>query len=106
VCRSGPRASGPPRPTQSRRVAPKPPPPAAVLKHVVVDPDFRGDGTGASLVEAFVEQARRRGAERARLTTLHDEAGAEEFWAGLGWVAGGVVADADQRRHRVFTLNL
>lgn len=89
----------------TRGYAGPPPPPAAVLKHVVVDPTRRRDGAGTLLVEAFVDEARRLGATRARLTTLRDE-GAEAFWERLGWVPGGVVADNDDRPHRLFTRNL
>jgi GNAT superfamily N-acetyltransferase len=77
---------------------------AAVLTHVAVAPQRRRGGTGRTLVEAFVAEAERRGAGRARLTTLRDDHGAEEFWRALGWTPGKAIGDDEDRVHRVFEL--
>lgn len=79
---------------------------AAVLTHVAVRRDRRRNGAGRLLVEAFVEEARARGAGRARLTTLRDDRGAEEFWRTLGWVPGKALADDEDRLHRVLERRL
>ena len=54
----------------------------AVLLHVAVSPDLRGQGTGAMLVEEFVRRAREAGCARARLVSFGDTA---EFYRRLGW---------------------
>lgn len=59
----------------------------AVLHHVVVAPDARGQGLGGELVTAFVEDVRARGARHARLVTLA-ESGAGELYERLGWSRG------------------
>lgn len=84
-----------------------PPPagPRAVLTHVAVDPGRRRSGAGRALADAFLAEAHARGATHARLTTLHDDRGAEDFWAALGWSKGAVVTDDDGRRHRIFVRN-
>lgn len=79
---------------------------AAVLTHVAVLPPQRRGGAGRRLVEAFVEEARARGAGRARLTTLRDDRGAEAFWKALGWVPGKAVEDDEDRLHRVLERKL
>jgi ribosomal protein S18 acetylase RimI-like enzyme len=79
---------------------------AAVLTHVAVAPGARRSGAGRRLVEAFVEEARARGAGRARLTTLRDDRGAEAFWKALGWVPGKAVEDDEDRLHRVLERKL
>jgi GNAT superfamily N-acetyltransferase len=80
------------------------PPPAASaeLTHVAVSRKRRRSGAGRRLVQDFVAEARRRGAVRARLTTLHDDAGAEGFWRALGWSPGAVAPDGEGRLYRVF----
>jgi len=79
---------------------------AAVLTHVAVRQDRRRSGAGRRLVDAFVEEATSRGAGRARLTTLRDDRGAEEFWRNLGWVPGKALADDEDRVHRVLERKL
>lgn len=84
-----------------RRVAPRPRPdgptpvPAppssesspdvAVLRHVVVAREARGQGAGGKLVEAFTDELRALGAPRAELITRADEDGAAELYDRLGW---------------------
>jgi GNAT superfamily N-acetyltransferase len=79
---------------------------AAVLTHVAVLPGKRRSGAGRALAEAFVDEARERGAGRARLTTLRDDRGAEEFWKSLGWVPGKAIEDDEDRLHRVLERKL
>jgi GNAT superfamily N-acetyltransferase len=79
---------------------------AAVLTHVAVAPAQRRTGAGSLLVEAFVDEARRRGAGRARLTTLRDDTGAEGFWQALAWTPGRALPDDEHRLHRVFERKL
>ena len=62
-----------------------PAPVAAVLSHIVVDPRSQGGGTGARLVEAFVDEARRAGLQRVRATTLEGSDGAVRFYERVGW---------------------
>ncbi len=89
------------RGTPRRRYAP-----AAVLTHLAVSPERRRGGAGRRLAEAFVAEARRRGAVRVRLTTLDDDRGAEGFWLSLGWTPGELVPDDEGRLHRVFEREL
>lgn len=56
----------------------------AILSHVAVVPAARGTGAGAALVRAF-EEAARRSAPRAILTTIDGPDGAGPFYARLGW---------------------
>ncbi len=59
----------------------------AVLSHLAVLPGARGTGVGGRLTDAFVDAARRSGAERVTLVTLDDEDGAGGFYAKRGWKA-------------------
>jgi GNAT superfamily N-acetyltransferase len=79
--------------------------PTAVLKHVVVDGSRRRAGAGRALAEAFAEEASRRGAVRARLTTLAG-GDAEPFWQALEWRPTGADLDEDGHLHRVYVLDL
>ena len=79
--------------------------PTAVLKHVVVDPARRRSGAGRALAEAFADEARARGAVRARLTTLAD-GDAERFWQALRWRRTGAALDEDGHLHRVYVRDL
>lgn len=79
---------------------------AAVLTHVAVLPEARRTGAGSLLAEAFAEEARARGARRARLTTLRDRDGAGDFWELLGWTPVDVDPDDDGRLHQVYEREL
>lgn len=59
--------------------------PPAVLTHVAVTPEARGDGVGEALVDAFVAAARKTGATEACLVTLAGPHGAGPFYERLGW---------------------
>lgn len=59
----------------------------AVLSHIAVLPGARKTGAGSRLTEAFVDAARRSGAERVALVTMEGEDGAGPFYAKLGWEA-------------------
>ena len=67
----------------------------AVLAHIAVREDDRGAGTGAALVETFLQMLRREGVERARLVTLSGEHGAGRFYERLGWGAVTSFSDSD-----------
>lgn len=54
--------------------------PIAVLSHIAVLTGARGAGVGRRLVEAFVDTARRSGAERVTLVTLDEDDGAGAFY--------------------------
>lgn len=69
----------------------------AVLMHVAVDPDRRGDGLGRRLTEELVDRARQAGAAEVRLVTRADD-GAGRFYERLGW------APTTQRHNRDGTL--
>ena len=71
--------------------------PVAVLMHVAVDPEHRGDGLGRHLTEELVEQAEDAGAAEVRLVTRVDR-GAGRFYERLGW------APAARRRTRDATM--
>lgn len=71
---------------------------SAVLSHVAVLPGARGLGAGERLVQRFEAEARRRGGERALLTTLEGSEGAGPFYARMGWRPAGEVRTPDGRR--------
>lgn len=71
---------------------------AAVLSHVAILPGARRLGAGRLLVREFEAEARRRGAERAFLTTLTGEDGAGKFYAALGWTQSANLSTADGGR--------
>ncbi len=54
----------------------------AVLLHIAVDPDDRGRGAGAALVQAFVDAAREAGCARAVLVAF---GGDKDFYLRQGW---------------------
>lgn len=70
----------------------------AVLTHMAVDRDHRGRGIGAALAHAFLDRARRHGAEAAELVTLGSEEGAGRFYERLGWRLDHTRQDWDGRR--------
>lgn len=78
----------------------------AVLSHVAVLPGARGLGAGALLVRTFQAEARRRGAERAFLTTLEGADGAGRFYARLGWRRSAESRSPDGRRMEEWTRSL
>jgi ribosomal protein S18 acetylase RimI-like enzyme len=59
--------------------------PQAVLTYLCVAEPARGLGVGAALVEQWVEEARRAGADRAMLVTPGGDEGASGFYRRLGW---------------------
>jgi GNAT superfamily N-acetyltransferase len=71
--------------------------PPAVLTHVAVCPEARGQGVGDALVEAFVTAARKTAATEACLVTLAGPDGAGPFYQGLGWELTEVREDRDGR---------
>ncbi len=77
----------------------------AVLHHVVVDADARGQGLGGALVTAFVEDVRQRGARHARLVTLA-EGGAGALYERLGWTRGRKRLGPDGRLRVEYDLDL
>lgn len=79
---------------------------AAVLSHVAILPGARRLGAGRLLVREFEAETRRRGAERAFLTTLTGEDGAGQFYAALGWRQSADLSTADGRRVEEWTRDL
>ena len=71
--------------------------PPAVLTHVAVAPQARGQGVGEALVDAFLDAARNSGAAEACLVTLVGDQGAGEFYRRLGWELREVRQDRDGR---------
>ena len=67
----------------------------AVLSHVAVVLGARGEGVGKQLVSMFEEQAKDAGSEKAHLVTSEGEAGAREFYSGLGWHVTGTSESLD-----------
>lgn len=70
-------------------------PPAAVLSHVAVLPEFRGAGVGGDLVEAFSGAVRAATISTIRLTTRAGNKGAGDFYRQLGWRRTDTFMDAD-----------
>ncbi|MDQ3610761.1 MAG: GNAT family N-acetyltransferase [Actinomycetota bacterium] len=66
----------------------------AVLLHVVVGPDERGQGVGAALVQAFVGAAREAGSSRAVLVSIGGE---KDFYLRQGWQRLAARQDDDGR---------
>lgn len=77
----------------------------AVLHHVVVDPDARGQGLGAALVTAFVDELRQRGVAQVRLVTLAED-GAGALYERLGWRRGPQRVGPDGDRRVEYVLDL
>lgn len=61
----------------------------AELLTVAVDPDARRRGTGAWLVQAFLDQARRRGADTAFLEVAADNTAATALYRDAGFAEAG-----------------
>jgi len=62
----------------------------ALIGEMAVDPAYRRQGIGASLVEAAIQQATRRGATHLLVDTSRGDAAAQEFYHACGFEAGGV----------------
>jgi GNAT superfamily N-acetyltransferase len=63
--------------------------PYARLMVLVVDPDERGRGTGAALVDAAEAWAREHGAETIHVTTALHREGAHRFYPRIGYERTG-----------------
>lgn len=57
------------------------------IENVIVDPDMRGRGVGATMMRWAIEEARRRGCFRVQLTTNKVRKRAHAFYEGLGFTA-------------------
>jgi GNAT superfamily N-acetyltransferase len=66
----------------------------AVLESIRVDPAARGRGVGGSLVAAFFDWARERGAVRAGVTAYAANEGARRFYARHGFEPASVTLRA------------
>lgn len=55
------------------------------LHHVAVEPGFRRQGIGRSLVNACVEALRGAGIEKIHLDALVENEAAQSYWESLGW---------------------
>jgi len=62
----------------------------ALLGEMAVAPPYRRQGIGASLVEAGIQRASRRGATHLLVDTSRGDAAAREFYQASGFEAGGV----------------
>ena len=78
----------------------------AVVAAVAVVPAARGQGIGASLLEAFVGDVRRAGTPAVELVTRADRDGASAFYTRLGWSAQDVHPDLDGGQVRRFRREL
>ena len=64
----------------------------ALIGEMAVDPAYRRQGIGASLVEAAIQRATRRGATHLLVDTSRGDAAAQEFYQACGFEMGGVAA--------------
>jgi acetyltransferase len=64
----------------------------AEVQRLVVRGDRRGRGVGRALMEAVVDEARKRGLKLLWLTT-HADTAAERVYERLGWSRAGVIPD-------------
>jgi len=62
----------------------------ALLGEMAVDPAYRRQGIGASLVEAAIQQASRRGAANLLVDTSQGDLAAQEFYQACGFEASGI----------------
>jgi len=62
----------------------------ALIGEMAVDPAYRRQGIGASLVEAAIQRATQRGATHLLVDTSRGDAAAQEFYHACGFEAGGV----------------
>jgi ribosomal protein S18 acetylase RimI-like enzyme len=63
-------------------------------------------GVGAQLVDAFVADARERGAARVVLVTRADDKGAGGFYRRIGWHPGARRTTADGQQLQEFARDL
>ena len=59
--------------------------PMAVLSHLIVAEDFRGQGHGSRLGTTFIENARLQGARSVAVATAFDDVAAGAFYERHGW---------------------
>lgn len=71
-------------------------PDVAVLAHIAVAPEARGQGVGQVLVRAFVDAAKAAGVASAHLVTQSGHLGAGGFYEALGWRLVAEQTDRDQ----------
>jgi acetyltransferase len=64
----------------------------AEVQRLVVRGDQRGRGVGRALMEAVVDEARKRDLKLLSLTT-HADTAADRFYERLGWSRAGVIPD-------------
>jgi len=62
----------------------------ALIGEMAVDPAYRRKGIGASLVEAAIQRAIRRGATHLLVDTSRGDEAAQEFYHACGFEAGGI----------------
>lgn len=58
----------------------------AVLESIRVEPDQRGSGVGGSLIDHFLDWARRSGAQQASVTAFAANEGAQRLYERFGFV--------------------
>lgn len=78
----------------------------AVLSHIVVAPERRGDGVGTALVDHFLGRAVAAGCERACLVTIAGSGGAGDFYSQMGWTYIQSRLSVDHRRLAYYELDL
>lgn len=59
--------------------------PSAYLEELYVVPERRGEGLGRALLEAAIEEARRRGADHIDVNTAEDDTEARALYASAGF---------------------
>lgn len=59
--------------------------PAGVLYDIIVDPVYRGNGVGRTLLDAAIAALAARGAPRVVLSTAHQNAAAQRLFANAGF---------------------
>ena len=80
--------------------------PIAVLSHLVIVQNFRGQGHGSRLVTAFVEKACVQGALRVAVATAHDDVAAGAFYERHGWRLMRSRSTFDGRRIQLYELRV
>lgn len=78
----------------------------AVLAHVAVASEARGQGVGRCLERTFVGLARQAGTREAYLLTLSGSRGAGAFYEAVGWRRGDERSDPDGDRTVEYVLEL
>ncbi len=64
-----------------------------MIRGLAVDPDFQGSGVGRALVDAAIEEAKRRGAVKLSLRVLSTNEVARRLYAAAGFQTEGVLVD-------------